>query len=250
MKGGKTKYYIWGILAIFLIIILLFVVFSNLRNKDKEKDFSGGEQETEDLLDNGGDYGDEDYNESEDEDNSSIFYGWKRLSSPVSSIGVLKIVNAIHYNFTSGSLRIIHREGALEGFDEKDSTHYPMFTPSGKASKIISRVEEEELEIDSRPLTSTSTFYLELSIISIDDQPITLNSYNRLRFSFPREDMDYVFNGKEIFIQQYNPENSSETFQEYNVRELISQNDFINLTNLNGTYESDAPYAYFRITID
>jgi hypothetical protein len=147
-------------------------------------------------------------------------------------------------------LRVIHRDGASEDKEGLDSTYYPMFTPAGVASKIVSIVGVDELEIDSRPLNSTSSIYLELSLISSSGNPISITeSTNRLRFEFPREDWGYVFAGKELYITQYNNTNSSQNFTRYNIGDLIDQNQMIDLVNLSGTYDSESPYAYFRIDV-
>jgi hypothetical protein len=249
-SDGVRRFYFWVVIALILLFMFfgLFIYYNNekdvpdegsylsrLRNNDSELDDEIAIKSDEDKI---------------NDMNRAAFYGRSglRASGPISSIGVLRIISVVHYNFTSGSLRIIHRDGAQENFDPLDSRYYPMFTPEGVASKIVSVVGVDELEIDSRPLNSSSTYYIQLSMISASGNPLSISdSYNRLRFDFPRHDMGYVFHGKEIFIQQYNPANLSESFQEYNVRELVAQNLMIDLVNINGTIQSEEPYAYFKL---
>jgi len=78
---------------------------------------------------------------------------------------------------------------------------------------------------------------------------ITINSTNELRLSLPLESRGYTFANKTLTIQQYNPSNASESFPSYDVRDVI-ENDggVITLARLDGSYDSEVPYAYFRLT--
>ena len=59
----------------------------------------------------------------------------------------------------------------------------------------------------------------------------------------------YNFTNKQITIQQYSPTNPSASYTAYDVRNVIAnQGGMITLANLNGTYASEVPYAYFRLS--
>ncbi len=63
------------------------------------------------------------------------------------------------------------------------------------------------------------------------------------------EDLGYDFSGKTITIQQYDPNNPSASYTVYDVKNVIEDNNgVITLARLDGTYDSEVPYAYFRIT--
>ncbi|OGJ16821.1 hypothetical protein A3K73_08670 [Candidatus Pacearchaeota archaeon RBG_13_36_9] len=162
--------------------------------------------------------------------------------------GSLEIDNLISRGYTSSSLGLAHYPGASEGTDSYDSRYYAMFDPSGIASKIISKVESYELDADIRPAESTTEVYLELSLVSQSGRDITINSPNELRLSMPLE--GYNFGSQTLTLQQYNPENTSESYPEYDIRKLIEEENgagTIKLPDLSGTYQSEKPYAYFKI---
>src|SRR3989344_3241413 len=81
--------------------------------------------------------------------------------------GRLDILNTINYNsYGSQDIKVLHRTGASEGYDIKDGIYYGLFNPSGFKAKIVSNISGYELEIDSRPVDSLSTIYLELAMHS------------------------------------------------------------------------------------
>ena len=159
--------------------------------------------------------------------------------------GRLDILNSINYNYYgSQDMKILHRTGALEGYDIKDSAYYGMFNPSGIKAKIISNITGYELEIDSHPTNSLSTISLELSLHSQSGDAITLNSTNELRLSFPLANSGYNFSGKTLTLQQYNPSNTSESFPSYDVRDIIDDNGGgVVLARLDGKYNLEEPYS-------
>jgi len=80
---------------------------------------------------------------------------------------------------------------------------------------------------------------------------IAINSTNELRLGFVSStgigDFD-DFSGKTLTIQQYNPSDASASYPAYDVRELIDEhNGILALANLSGTYNSEVPYAYFKV---
>jgi len=166
--------------------------------------------------------------------------------------GRLSISNRVgDYNLGGGSLSVVHLSSGTEGYDAYDRiycTPHCLFNPSGKKTKIISRITDYELERDFRPTNSLSTIYLELSLDSQTSGDITINSSNELRLSLPLVDSGYNFTGKTLTLQQYDPNNASASYTLYNVRDVIAnQGGVITLPDLDGTYASEVPYAYFRL---
>jgi len=89
-----------------------------------------------------------------------------------------------------------------------------------------------------------------LSLHSQSGGAITLNSTNELRLSFPLAGSPYfyTFANKTFTLQQYNPNNTAESFPAYDVRTVIEEdNGVITLARLDGTYNSEEPYAWFRL---
>lgn len=165
----------------------------------------------------------------------------------VVSKGILEIVNSIDPPYTNHGVRLGHWPEASEGINDFDHIYGAMYNPSGVASKIVSKVDGKELDVDSRPENSTSMIYLELSLILQRGGTIKTSSSNELRLSMPLE--GYNFGTKTITLQQYNPQNPNASYPFYDVREVISEsNGVIRLPNLNGTYASATPYAYFKLS--
>jgi len=163
--------------------------------------------------------------------------------------GKLRIVNWLSDSeFGKGYHTTFHWFGGTDGFDYYDSHYSTLFSPSGKKTKIISRITGYELRVDTRAINSLSTIYLELSLHSQDGGAITIDSTNELRLSFPLANSGYNFSGKTLTIQQYNPSNASASYPAYDVRDVIDNDGgVIVLARLDGSYESEVPYAYFRV---
>jgi len=164
--------------------------------------------------------------------------------------GKLEIDNNVKYaDFARTPLYVIHYSNVEEIFGTYDRNYSTLFTQTGKNTKIISRIPDYELEVDSRPLYSTSTLTLELSLHSEDGSDIVVNGVeNELRLSFPKA--EWEFGSQNIFIQQYNP-NATSSYTLYNVKTLITDGNGVGtivLDNLTGTYQSQNPYAYFRLS--
>lgn len=159
------------------------------------------------------------------------------------SQGALGITNKIDSPYTSASYAIGHWQDGSEGLGNHDHTYGAMFNPSGIAAKIVSIIEGAELDNDVRPLNSLSSVTLELSLVSQNGQPITISSYNELRLRFPLgEGCEF---GSEI-ITLYDPDGTA-----HDVRKVIAENGgVISLADLNGTYESEVPYASITITFE
>ena len=77
---------------------------------------------------------------------------------------------------------------------------------------------------------------------------ITINSTNELRISLPLADRGYTFANKTLTIQQYDPNNTAASYTLYNVRDVIDNDGgVITLARLDGSYDSEVPYAWFKI---
>ncbi len=80
---------------------------------------------------------------------------------------------------------------------------------------------------------------------------ITLNSTNELRLSLPLSGSPYFydFGNKTLALQQYDPDNPSASYTAYDVKNVIEDSGgVITLDNLDGTYSSETPYAYFKLS--
>jgi hypothetical protein len=144
--------------------------------------------------------------------------------------------------------------------DYWDSIYFGMFSPDGIKAKIVSIVEEKELEADFRPEDSTSSINLELSLHSQSGGPITLNSTNELWCYLPLVGSGYDFGKKPITLWKRGIIDSNENPNDPNnytlsfmadVREAMEKNaGVIPLPDLNGTYGSEVPYFYAQIRFD
>ncbi len=170
-------------------------------------------------------------------------------SPPVEGFnGALEIDNVISRDYTSSNLGLVHYSEAEEGLDKYDSNYYAMFDSSGIASKIISRVGENELDNDARPDTSKTEFLIELSLVSQSGGDVSISSPNELRVLMPLE--GYTFGSQKLVLQQYDPDDPSEIIADYDVRELIEEGEgvgIIKLPDINGNHKSGEPYAYFKL---
>lgn len=188
-----------------------------------------------------------------------VFLAIAALSGVVkASTGVLETRNYVNDSrFVKQDHSIVHVEGATEGYDDGlDSIYYPMFTPDGLATKIVSIVELNELDIDMRPVDSNSVMDLELSLISESGNPISVsNLENELRFVIdPKNGGIYDFGTKPITYWEQDGNDPNVYYLIANVRKEILRNGgdvgVIPLPNLNGTYDSEVPYLKSQIRFD
>jgi len=130
-------------------------VFSDLNPFKPERDpGDGGELGTPSSL-----------NETENESEvSGGGGGGSGVSTEVTyGTGKLRIVNYVSdINLDKGSFNVVHYTDGTEGYGTYDRGYSGFFSPSGKSTKIISRISGYELLNDVRPLTSLSTIYLDL----------------------------------------------------------------------------------------
>ncbi|MDP3026303.1 MAG: hypothetical protein Q8N63_01240 [Nanoarchaeota archaeon] len=165
--------------------------------------------------------------------------------------GRLDIINYVNEgDFNKGNHQTQHSTSGTEGYGPYDRDYLtPRWNHAGLTTKIISRIPSYELMKDVSPLYSTTTLTLELSLHSQDGSDIVVSEVeNELRLSFPKADWD--FGSQNIYLQQYNP-NASSSYTLYNIKTLISDGNgvgTIELANLSGTYQSQNPYAYFRLS--
>ncbi len=161
--------------------------------------------------------------------------------------GKLEIINWVNSNdYTRRPYHIVHYSGGSEGTDGMDGRYYTIYT---KETKITSNVSGYELYTDVRPVNSLTEINLQLSLASKSGSSMTLSGVtNELHLSLPLEASGYDFSGKTITIQQYDPNNPSASYTAYNVKNVIEDNNgVITLARLDGTYDSEVPYAYFRL---
>ena len=163
--------------------------------------------------------------------------------------GKLRIVNWLSDSeLGKGYHTTFHQSGGTDELDYYDAYYSAFFSPSGKSTKIISRITDYELRVDTRGVDSTSTIYLELSFHTQSGGSVTLTDVaNELRLSIDPNNKGWNFANKTLTIQQYNPSNTSESFTSYDVREVIDDGGVITLARLDGSYDSEEPYAWFKV---
>jgi len=168
--------------------------------------------------------------------------------------------------YTNQDIKLIHRGDVpvSEGYDNKDCIYYGMFNPEGIKAKIVSIIPGYELEIDVRPIDSTSPVNLELSIHGQNanrGDPITMSCENVLKCSLPISGAPYFYNfGKKpitlwertIIDPNENPNDPNNYTLSFmaDIREAIDNGTAIPLADLNGTYGSEVPYAWLQVRFD
>jgi hypothetical protein len=159
--------------------------------------------------------------------------------------GKLEIYNEVsNHDFIGGFHTTVHASGQ-EGFDSKDSGYDVFWDMDTKATKIVSIIPGYELMGDSRPLTSTSTIYLELSLHSQSGSAISVTDLkNELRLSFPLASDGYTFGSKPITLWQRN----NPRFQgDFNLDGKVGLDDFAyfaadwNATDVNSIADISGP---------
>ncbi|OHB62342.1 MAG: hypothetical protein A2Y76_00210 [Planctomycetes bacterium RBG_13_60_9] len=122
-------------------------------------------------------------------------------------------------------------------------------------SKVVSVVVDlssgarHELAVDSRPRNGITELQLELSLICPEGSiPLAAATANELRFTLPDTTWGHNFSALPITIQRYDPAAPSTRYPVYDVRRLIVSNGgALPLPDLQGTYVSGEPYAYFKL---
>lgn len=125
-------------------------------------------------------------------------------ASEWSSIG---LINRIEPWYTSANMGIGHHPEASEGLDKYDNRYYAMYDPSGVAAKIVSIVDGHELDADVRPLHSTSSITVYLSIMFQRGGSRSFSSDNELCVEFagagyPRRDVYITMDGETYDAKQ------------------------------------------------
>ena len=168
---------------------------------------------------------------------------------------ILRIQNGVEgfSEFESRAVEIRHAQDAAEDRDETDLDYSPGLLT--RNANIVSTLWEPEaesqtlLEVDARPLDSTTDVHLQVSLSSASGDPVAVASSlaNTLSFSFPYS--RNTFGVCPITIQQYDPADPSRQYPIYDVRKVIHVNDGVMpLADLQGSYESGVPYAHFRLS--
>ena len=85
----------------------------------------------------------------------------------------------IDYGISSlggSSYTLAHIEGASEGFDDQDGVYYSLFGPNFAITKAITYLDGNEVNMDIRPLNSTSSATVYLGLVSKSGDPIELSN--------------------------------------------------------------------------
>jgi len=259
MKKGEIKsknlFLIIGIVAVIIALVLIAVFIFTFEKNTTKKDLSGVNSESKESTEKSelgtiSPLGENENNSQEETESVAgrrVSGGGSVASSQsISALGKLEIINKIDPPYTNHACDIVHWGDATEEADDYDHIYGAMYNPSNIAAKIISDVDGTELDVDSRPLTSMSIIYLELSLMSSSGGTVSIESANSLVLSLPLE--GYEFEGKTLTLQQYDY-TSRETLVSYNVRDVINnQGGIIELEDITGSHDSGVPYAYFKLS--
>ena len=111
---------------------------------------------------------------------------------------------------------------------------------------------EHKLQVDCRPRGSTADVDLWLQFTTFSGRQVEFPSTtgNELRFSIPSQERHYSFDFTCITIQQYDLFLRDVTYPRWDVRRIIERNaGEFRLPDLQGSYDSEAPYAFFTLNI-
>ncbi len=170
--------------------------------------------------------------------------------------GRLDINYSIVASMDSDTCKVLQYITGEEGFDGSDNIYGPLFSPYGVKSKIVSIIPSYELAADVRPRGSKSPIYLELSIHRQNGNPTTISASNYLSFELFEYDsgsqwVNENFGTLPITLQQYDPCDANACYPEYDVRKVINlEGGIITLPDLDGTYNSEEVYAWFKLSFD
>lgn len=189
-------------------------------------------------------------------------------------LGKLKVGNYIaDINIGYGNHNTTHFSEGKEGYNSSDRIYSTLFPPSGKMTKIISRIPGYELRVDTRPIDSLTPIDVELAIHTQWGGSLTFsNIKNELWCSLPLAKTPPYFADfgnkpltlweKSIIDPNENPNdpNNYTISLITDIREAIDKSDFIGgdgikyalvpRPDLNGTYASQVPYDYLQTRFD
>jgi len=175
---------------------------------------------------------------------------------------ILQIENNVD-SFTdpnqNGILQIVLKKdpSVYENLDASDALYAK--PDISRSSKIVSVLYNEtteslfELVDDFRPLNTNQDLYLETALVSKTGTPLIIRTplTHTLKISMPNADKKGNFRNKPITLQQYNPEDSSQEFPPYDLRQIITiKQGKIILENLIGSYDSEVPNAYYVLSFN
>lgn len=196
------------------------------------------------------------------------------LAAGLIGLGAAGIANAdegtvsLRYNigtfYTNRSCSIGNLNGASAGIDSYDFRYQELFNPSGVASKIITEVEDQELDINMRDENNTSSAIVEYSIIT-DGRPIPEINDREISWSVSGfDDYDVTVNGVTGRSGTFNPTSNSGSFSvSFSETEeppqtyapSVELNGVTNVTNSSATLEgritdtggltTDAGFVYY-----
>ncbi len=177
--------------------------------------------------------------------------------------GRLEVLNAIYdYDLDKWYMVILHRPKGTEGYDYDEHGYgdgiykIVLYSPSGKASTVACVIPGYKLMTDSRPIDSFTPVNFELLINTQWGGPLTFsNIKNELwcSLSIAGPPYFYDFGIKPITLWRRDPNDANALYFMADIRESIAKQGgtgIVPLPNLNGTYGSDVPYAWFQVRFD
>jgi len=187
----------------------------------------------------------------------------KAEDSIVYNKGKLGIYDEVNdYNFNYDSHTTFHWPGGTDCFDSFfDGTYGPqIWSPNTKKTKIISRVEDYKLDVDTRNLDSFTPVDLELSLHSENDTPMNVsNLENWLMCIIDPSKKEWDFSPKPITVWRRFPAEPDKLQFLADIREAFAKSDFVYndikyaivpLPNLDGPYASQDPYDFLQVRFD
>jgi hypothetical protein len=180
----------------------------------------------------------------------------KVRAGTIYNIGKLEIQNWVNdYKFSKGYHTTFHQPGGTDGFDGLDVGYSgPPFWINPVTTKIISRVLDYELGVDTRGLDSFAPVDLELSLHSEHDIPISVsNLENFLRCIIDPNKKGWTFLPKPITLwRRFLAEPDKLQFLA-DIREACAKQGgtgIVPLPNLDGEYQSQIPYDFLQLRFD
>jgi len=182
----------------------------------------------------------------------------KVRADTIYNIGKLKIGNEVndYANFSYLFHTTFHQSGGTDGFDVGYDVSYSgsPFWINPVTTKIISRVLDYELGVDTRGLDSFAPVNLELSLHSEHDTPINVsNLENWLRCIIDPNNRRWDFQPKPLTLWRRFPAEPDKLQFLADVREACAKQGgtgIVPLPNLDGEYASQVPYDFLQVRFD
>ena len=182
----------------------------------------------------------------------------KVRADTIYNIGKLKIGNEVndYANFSYLFHTTFHWPDGTDGFDVGYDVSYSgsPFWINPVTTKIISRVLDYELGVDTRGLDSFAPVNLELSLHSEHDTPINVsNLENWLRCIIDPNNRRWDFQPKPLTLWRRFPAEPDKLQFLADVREACAKQGgtgIVPLPNLDGEYASQVPYDFLQVRFD